>query len=125
MKDVALAPGMRLYCYETLLAEADEDYSWPEFDENTASALCYTSGTTGQPKGVLYSHRATMLHTYAGNSAEVFGIARSIACCLPRRCITPAHGVCPIAQPWWARRSFCRAGISTALLSTECSKASA
>ena len=74
MKDVALAPGMRLYCYETLLAEADEDYAWPEFDENTASALCYTSGTTGRPKGVLYSHRATMLHTYAVNSAEMFGI---------------------------------------------------
>ena len=74
MKDVALAPGIKLHCYETLLAEADEDYAWPEFDENTASALCYTSGTTGRPKGVLYSHRATMLHTYAGNSAETFGI---------------------------------------------------
>ncbi len=82
MKDVALAPGMRLYCYETLLAEADEDYAWPEFDENTASALCYTSGTTGRPKGVLYSHRATMLHTYAGNSAEMFGI-RSVDRILP------------------------------------------
>src|ERR1700683_4023913 len=47
-----------------------------------ASALCYTSGTTGRPKGVLYSHRATMLHTYAGNSAEVFGI-RSVDRILP------------------------------------------
>src|SRR5271166_2122549 len=82
MKDIELAPGMRLYCYETLLAEADEDYVWPEFDENTASALCYTSGTTGRPKGVLYSHRATMLHTYAGNSAETFGI-RSVDRILP------------------------------------------
>ena len=53
MTDVALALGMRLYCYETLLAEADDDYAWPEFDENTASALCYTSGTTGRPKGAL------------------------------------------------------------------------
>ena len=74
MPDVALAPGMRLYCYETLMAEADEDYVWPEFDENTASALCYTSGTTGPPKGVLYSHRATMLHTYAANSPDILGL---------------------------------------------------
>ena len=74
MAEVALAPGMRLYCYETLMAEADEDYAWPEFDENTASALCYTSGTTGRPKGVLYGHRATMLHTYAANSADSFGL---------------------------------------------------
>ena len=40
-------------------------YEWPEFDENTASSLCYTSGTTGNPKGALYSHRSTVLHTYA------------------------------------------------------------
>ena len=44
---------------------ADDDYAWPDFDENTASALCYTSGTTGRPKGVLYSHRSTVLHAYA------------------------------------------------------------
>ena len=73
MPEVALAHGMRLHCYETLMAEADEDYAWPAFDENTASALCYTSGTTGRPKGVLYSHRAAMLHTYATNSPDIFG----------------------------------------------------
>jgi fatty-acyl-CoA synthase len=56
---------MRLHCYETLMDAADEDYLWPAFDENTASALCYTSGTTGRPKGVLYSHRSTILHAYA------------------------------------------------------------
>ncbi len=65
MPEVALAPGMRLHCYDTLIAEADADYAWPSFDENTASALCYTSGTTGRPKGVLYSHRSTVLHAYA------------------------------------------------------------
>jgi fatty-acyl-CoA synthase len=65
MPEVALAPGMRLHCYDTLLDEAGEDYVWPAFDENTASALCYTSGTTGRPKGVLYSHRSTILHAYA------------------------------------------------------------
>ncbi|HXT79182.1 MAG TPA: 3-(methylthio)propionyl-CoA ligase [Acetobacteraceae bacterium] len=65
MPAVALAPGMDLHCYDTLMEGADEDYEWPAFDENTASALCYTSGTTGRPKGVLYSHRSTVLHAYA------------------------------------------------------------
>ena len=54
-----------LLCYEDLLEAASADYDWPVFDENSASSLCYTSGTTGNPKGVLYSHRSTVLHTYA------------------------------------------------------------
>ena len=57
----AKIPG--LLCYEELLAGHSEQYEWPTFDENTASSLCYTSGTTGNPKGVLYSHRSTVLHT--------------------------------------------------------------
>jgi 3-(methylthio)propionyl---CoA ligase len=65
MPEVTLAPGMRLHCYDSLMDAADEDYDWPAFDEYTASALCYTSGTTGRPKGVLYSHRSTILHAYA------------------------------------------------------------
>ncbi len=68
-----LPAGVSLYCYEDLMQSADEDYVWPVFDENTASALCYTSGTTGKPKGVLYSHRSAVLHAYAANSADVFG----------------------------------------------------
>jgi acyl-CoA synthetase (AMP-forming)/AMP-acid ligase II len=52
-------------CYEELLAAQPDDFRWPTFDEHTASSLCYTSGTTGNPKGVLYSHRSTLLHTYA------------------------------------------------------------
>jgi fatty-acyl-CoA synthase len=54
-----------LLCYEDLLAAQDDRYEWPSFDEKTASSLCYTSGTTGDPKGVLYSHRSTILHAYA------------------------------------------------------------
>jgi acyl-CoA synthetase (AMP-forming)/AMP-acid ligase II len=49
-------------CYETLLAAGDAGFAWPSFDENTACGLCYTSGTTGKPKGVLYSHRSNVLH---------------------------------------------------------------
>ena len=73
MPDVALAPGMALYCYEELMAAADEDFAWRSFDENTAAALCYTSGTTGRPKGVLYSHRSTILHAYAISLPDVLG----------------------------------------------------
>ncbi len=72
--DVPLAPGMRLSGYESLMAEADEDYDWPSFDENTAAALCYTSGTTGRPKGVLYSHRSTVIHALGANQPDVFGM---------------------------------------------------
>jgi fatty-acyl-CoA synthase len=52
-----------LLCYEDLLEAQDGNFEWPQFDENSASSLCYTSGTAGNPKGALYSHRSTMLHT--------------------------------------------------------------
>ena len=74
MPEVTLAPGMILACYDQLLEAADDDYIWPTFDENTASALCYTSGTTGRPKGVLYSHRSTWLHAYATALPDVLCI---------------------------------------------------
>ncbi|MET3130715.1 acyl-CoA synthetase (AMP-forming)/AMP-acid ligase II [Oxalobacteraceae bacterium GrIS 1.11] len=55
-------PG--LLCYEDLIASHSDQYTWPLFDENSAATLCYTSGTTGNPKGALYSHRSTVLHAY-------------------------------------------------------------
>jgi len=54
-----------LLCYEELVEAESGDYVWPEFDENTASSICYTSGTTGHPKGAVYSHRSTVLHAFA------------------------------------------------------------
>ncbi len=68
------APTGNALDYETLLASSSDDYAWPVLDEALASALCYTSGTTGRPKGVLYSHRSTLLHAYAVNMADVFGL---------------------------------------------------
>jgi fatty-acyl-CoA synthase len=64
-----------LVCYEDLLDAHDDGYDWPAFDENTASSLCYTSGTTGDPKGVLYSHRSTVLHTYGAALADFHRIS--------------------------------------------------
>ena len=64
-----------LLCYEELLAAADAEYEWPSFDENTASTLCYTSGTTGNPKGVLYSHRSTVLHSFCATSTDLLRLS--------------------------------------------------
>jgi acyl-CoA synthetase (AMP-forming)/AMP-acid ligase II len=63
-----------LLCYEELIADKPGTLTWPEFDEKTASSLCYTSGTTGNPKGVLYSHRSTMIHSMMMCSGPVLAL---------------------------------------------------
>ena len=73
-------PNLR--SYEDLIDAASDHYTWPALDENSASSLCYTSGTTGNPKGVLYSHRSTVLHTYAAALPDVLN-------CSSRDCILP------------------------------------
>jgi 3-(methylthio)propionyl---CoA ligase len=64
-----------LVSYEALLAKVGDRYVWPQFDERSASALCYTSGTTGNPKGVLYSHRSTVLHAYGGAMPDALNLS--------------------------------------------------
>jgi fatty-acyl-CoA synthase len=69
----SLIPG--LIAYHDLVAAAEPLAEWPALDENTASSLCYTSGTTGNPKGVLYSHRSTVLHAYAACAADSMALS--------------------------------------------------
>lgn len=79
MTDVAHMPASEklpnLVCYETLLSAESDDFDWPVVDENTACGLCYTSGTTGDPKGVLYSHRSAVLHAMAVVVPDVYGLS--------------------------------------------------
>ena len=66
-----------LICYEDLIANESDEIVWPEFDENTASSLCYTSGTTGNPKGALYSHRSTIVHAWFSSAGNGFNMTPS------------------------------------------------
>ena len=97
-----------LLCYEGLLAEMSPAFTWPEFDENAACALCYTSGTTGEPKGVLYSNRSMLLHTFflIATRPDLFARNRTILPVVPLfhanawslPYVTPLTG-CPIILP--------------------------
>jgi fatty-acyl-CoA synthase len=102
------APMADLKCYEELLAQAAPDFSWPEFDEHAACALCYTSGTTGEPKGVLYSNRSMLLHTFflISTRPDLFAHNRTILPVVPLfhanawslPYVTPLTG-CPLILP--------------------------
>ncbi|MCG8696222.1 MAG: AMP-binding protein, partial [Minwuiales bacterium] len=78
MTDEANMPDTSLpnaVCYETLIGKQSADFDWPALDENAASSLCYTSGTTGNPKGVMYSHRSTVLHSFAVCTIDGIGMS--------------------------------------------------
>ncbi|MHA1524516.1 MAG: long-chain-fatty-acid--CoA ligase [Alphaproteobacteria bacterium] len=84
MPETSLAQleGVEVFDYESFISAGDPAFAWAQVDEETACGLCYTSGTTGNPKGVLYSHRSTVLHALACNGADLFGL-RSVDTVMP------------------------------------------
>lgn len=87
-----------LISYESFIEGETEEYAWPTFSDETAAALCYTSGTTGNPKGVLYSHRSTILHAYASALPDTMNLS-SRSCLLP---VVPMFHVSAWGTPYAA-----------------------
>ena len=88
-------------CYETFIENASIVYDWPQLDDETAAAICYTSGTTGNPKGVAYSHRSTLLHAFGSAIPEALSIS-SRSTLLP---VVPMFHVCAWGTPYSATLS--------------------
>lgn len=95
---------LNLLCYEDLMASESDQFDWPALDENTASALCYTSGTTGNPKGVLFSHRSTLLHSWALSTKSALGLDDQ-SCILP---VVPMFHVNAWGMPYASLANGCK-----------------
>jgi len=108
MTDAAHMPSAskvpNLLCYETLIESASDKFDWPILEERTAATLCYTSGTTGNPKGVLYSHRSTVLHSYAVCMPDTLNISAR-DCILP---VVPMFHVNAWGLPYAAALTGCK-----------------
>ncbi len=91
-------PGREALTHEAFIGAEDGDWEWPELDERSASSLCYTSGTTGAPKGVLYSHRSTVLHAMALVAPDVMGLSAQ-DCAMP---VVPMFHVNAWGMPYGA-----------------------
>ncbi|MDX1490466.1 MAG: long-chain fatty acid--CoA ligase [Pseudohongiellaceae bacterium] len=87
-----------VHCYEDLIAAYNSEFQWPSFDENTAACLCYTSGTTGNPKGVMYSHRSTVLHALSACRGSALNLG-PMSRVLP---VVPMFHVCAWGIPYCA-----------------------
>ena len=95
-------PGLR--SYESWIGQQPSTYAWPEFDENSASSMCYTSGTTGNPKAALYSHRSTILHAFAGAMPDALNMSARDAV-LP---VVPMFHVNAWGLPYSAAMTGCK-----------------
>jgi fatty-acyl-CoA synthase len=89
---------VNVYNYEELIAQHETDFSWPQLDADSGACLCYTSGTTGNPKGVLYSHHSTVLHAYASRNPDALNIS-SDSIVMP---VVPMYHVCAWGMPYIA-----------------------
>src|SRR5271168_5138876 len=94
----ALGGISNVYCYEDLIASQSPEYQWPEVDERAAAALCYTSGTTGNPKGALYSHRSTVLHAFGISLPDAISISAADVVCP----VVPMFHACAWGIPYAA-----------------------
>ncbi len=84
--------------YDELVAGESDEFSWPDFDERSGAALCYTSGTTGRPKGALYTHRSTVIHAYAASTPGAIPMGADSVCCP----VVPMFHACAWSVPYLA-----------------------